>query len=338
MAAEVFFASTLAAVGLAYVWLLHRARCGVWFGAPYVRDPDAIGLPPAVCGWLLRKLTVDRDDLTSTLLDLVSRRVVKLKRTDEDGRLVELIPRDPGTAALRYVLVLDRGRAVELWPHERALLGLLFGQVGAGRPMLTMDAIREFARREPERFATSLSECAQKTIETASELGIPTDRRAFDNLDIAVWFVLVVTLDGLFGSLMTGNIVFIAVAILMAVLMIVHLRLLVVPPPEARDAYVACLGLRRFLRDSLATAKSLRPEAVELWERYLVYATAFNMAKDVERALQVPRLHAVRSALGLDSPFWTPSDTAIASNSPTRAFERMMEDEQAPAAAGPPPR
>ena len=94
----------------------------------YVRDPDELGVPPAVAGYVNRFYQVHADDLAATAIDLVARGVVELHD-------------DPGSRVSRSLLSLRRDRAIGLWPHEVAGLSLLLAPCGRRCPLASLDVL-----------------------------------------------------------------------------------------------------------------------------------------------------------------------------------------------------
>ncbi|RPI30603.1 MAG: DUF2207 domain-containing protein [Actinomycetota bacterium] len=104
------------AVAYALVWLWRPRPFRPSDPGPPISDPDGVGVAPAVCGFLLRGCRQADADFTATLLDLIDRGVVEVSPQpgDRDDQL----------------LTLHSGRLQTVWPHEDALLRLLFEVAG----------------------------------------------------------------------------------------------------------------------------------------------------------------------------------------------------------------
>jgi hypothetical protein len=107
------------------------------------RDPDEAGVPPAVCGYLLRGCRQADEDFTATLLDLVDRGVV------------EVSPQ-PGDAD-DQLLTLHAERLRQVWPHEDALLRLLF-EVAGEHEAVTLRQFDRFARERRREYERGLED------------------------------------------------------------------------------------------------------------------------------------------------------------------------------------
>ena len=98
------------------------------FTAQYYRDIPEEKLPPALVGYLWKMGSIANPEMTATLLDLADRGALELR----DAVAVEhhlLGDKEKQT----YQLVLHREKYDSLQPHERALVDLLFRDMGIGR-------------------------------------------------------------------------------------------------------------------------------------------------------------------------------------------------------------
>jgi Predicted membrane protein (DUF2207) C-terminal domain len=251
----------LVALVSVYLALIAHLRGGLR-DAPVVSDPGQVRVSPAVAGWLLRGFRSHVDDFVATLLDLVSRGVVDLGIASDEAAsgwldiagLPEVVV-ETGD----FVVVARRKSADELASHEEVLLDLVFVYVGKGREVVSLRAVRHYAHAHGAPYASALQVFAGAVERAAAEAHIyrPQSR--------ALWLVftpLALAL-GLAGTLLTEWI-YMFIGVILGIGFIVDARRAVVPGPTARDAYRACLGLRRYLRDVGRMGK--KPVAsVEVW-------------------------------------------------------------------------
>jgi hypothetical protein len=279
-------------------------------GSRYVRDPDEVGVPPAVAAWLLQRLSIDGSDVGATLIDLVSRRVLEFGVVDRSTR-EGWIPVS-ASATLRhprgdYVFVLCPDRAVDLLPHEEVLIGMVFLQAGGGKRAVSMACIDGYAAWRRAEYRAALEVFSGAVEESAATLGLGIDPRSASRQD--VWAVCVsgFALGGLIGAIVSGALIYLGVGLAAAIALPWLLRRVVTPDDASQSAHRAARGLRRYLRD-IGLMDEKVPQSVQVWERYLAYATAFGLAGKVDAAVgrRTSRL-GVLCALSLDSPFFSPA-------------------------------
>lgn len=292
----------------AIVYAVPRLRMRA--GPRYVRDPDEVGVPPAVAAWLLQRLSVDGSDVGATLIDLVSRRVLEFGVVDSSTRQGWIPVTESSTLRQsrgEYVFVLRPDRAVNLLPHEEVLIGMVFLQAGGGKRAVCMACIDGYAAGRRAEYRAALEVFSGAVEESAAMLGLGIDRRSLSRQ--TVWAVCVsgLTLGGLIGMIVTGALIYLGVGLAAALALPWLLRRVVTPDDASLSAYRAARGLRRYLRD-IGRMDEKRPQSVHVWERYLAYAAAFGLAGKVDSAVgsRTSRLD-VLCALSLDSPFFWPA-------------------------------
>ena len=123
----------------------------------YVRDPDDLGVPPAVAGYVSRFNGLRGDDLAATAMDLVARGVVDL---DDD----------PAYRVSRSLLSLRRERAAGLWPHELAALVLLMAPCGRLCPWASLDVLHRMNWRDRQAYDERIGEFGGCVIEEIDDL------------------------------------------------------------------------------------------------------------------------------------------------------------------------
>lgn len=94
-----------------------------------------------------------------------------------------------------------------------------------------------------------------------------------------------VTTSYMYGTLPYGGVQFF-IMIIFVVLIIVNLGLISKKTQYGMEEYVKLKALKKFLKDFGRFDEKELPEII-LWERYLVFAAAFGIAKKVEKAMKI---------------------------------------------------
>lgn len=252
---------------------------------PPLSDPDAVGVPPAVCGFLLRGCRQADEDFTATLLDLVDRGVVEVSPQPGDRE--------------DQLLTLHAGRLGAVWPHEDALLRLLFETAGE-HEALTLRDFDRFARERPREYERGLDEFRRAFGEATMGLqGEPLGR-----FTIPVSFTIPVLMVwvSVYTVAWADTFVYLVTACALAALMFMHGGIMYRRITQTRKYQLRCAQLRRFLLGFVEGGAALTG-AHPLWGRYLVYATALGIEGEMRAALRARRLAAADLA-GVEWPWW----------------------------------
>ena len=271
----------------------------------YERDPDAIGLPPAACGYLLRGMDhVSPDDLSATVLDLVDIGVLDLlvEAPDRPGDWRPAVEVG-GRPDWRYALAGAGESPRELWPFEVTFLELLFDEVAEGDGPVPFDAVRRYSGEDPDRFYARLETFTHELRETTELLGGRQDDEGvlwdFRTLNILVVFTVAC---GFVGAGTTGNPLYFLAGAVMALVMGRFVWSAWRPAAATQRVCDRCAAVRDYLRD-VGRMREKPAASLVLWRRYLVYAAAFGLADEVGRELDL----AVPGLVGLaqvDLPTW----------------------------------
>jgi uncharacterized membrane protein len=248
------------------------------FQAQYWRDIPQPPLPPALVGFIWRMGTLARDDATATLLDLVNRKVIDLERVTVHKE--RLFGKDD---TISYKLTLRDERLEELLPYERHLVTFLFHEV-AESPSLVLSELKDLATTHRAAFAkgySSWTTMATKEGERRQYLDAGADRMAF--IGGALAFVGAVAAGA--AAIFSGWLWFF-VSIPVCVVLIFAARAIKRRSQEAAELHAQYAALERYLKD-FGRLQEKPPDAVVLWEQFLVYAVVFGIADEVVKAMTV---------------------------------------------------
>jgi uncharacterized membrane protein len=248
------------------------------FRGQYLRDIPEPSLPPALVGVIWRMGTVGRDDATATLLDLVNRKVIDIARVTVQKQ--HLLGKGE---AISYQLTLHDERLDELLPYERHLCTFLFHEI-AESPTLVLSELRDLAKTNRAAFAKGYSTWTSMVGEEGERrqfLDAKADRMAF--FGAALGFVGAVAAGA--AAIFSGWLWFFA-GIPVCVVLIRVSRAIKRRSQEAAELDAQYKALERYLKD-FGRLQEKPPDAVVLWEQFLVYAVVFGIADEVTKAMTI---------------------------------------------------
>ena len=262
------------------IWLLFYFRTWSRVGEDYRFEglPDYYrelpsDLPPAFVQVLMREgRDITPAAFTATIFDLARRGWVRM-----EDRAVErkTLFGSKENVETRLTLTKDFDRDSGLRPFEKDLLDLLFGKLGepGGRKgsSLTLDNLKDYLKKEPQEFQKWYWDWTKQVKEETKPLKFlePESMRARN-------IFLVVSLP---------------IAILTLNLVLLVLAGVLIPTLKRRTQSWArenelWKALRRFL-DDFSEFREVPPEALKLWEHYLVFGVLFGNAKKILKALPI---------------------------------------------------
>jgi len=285
--ADIYAMLILVAGALAYaiVWLWPPRPFRPADPGPPVSDPDSVGVPPAVCGFLLRGCRQADADFTSTLLDLIDRGVVEVSRQpgDDEDRL----------------LTLHAGRLKSVWPHEDALLRLLF-EVAGEHEAVTLREFDRFARERRVEYGRGLD--AFRRAFGDATMGLQGEPLGRFTIPVSFVIPVLVVWGSVYTVALADTFVYLLSSCALAALMFMHGGVMFRRITQTREYQLRCAQVRRFLLEFVEGGAALTG-AHPLWGRYLVYATALGIEPEMRTALRARRLAAADLA-GAEWPWW----------------------------------
>jgi Predicted membrane protein (DUF2207) len=254
----------------------------------YVRDPDDLGVPPAVAGYVNRFYELRGDDLAATAMDLVARGAVEL----ED---------DPSYRASRSLLTLRREQATGLWPHEVAALALLLAPCGRLCPWASLDVLHRLNWRDRQAYDERLGEFGGCVIEEVDDLGLAIEPYGFGAAARVSVVAVAMLLCAFVASGLTNTWVFEVAAMVLAGAAYVFDRLMYRRSRPGRILQVRCGHLQRFWHD-FGHLDEKHLDELALWGRHLAFAVALGDATLARRELHddYERLGRLAAALMID--------------------------------------
>ena len=263
------------------VWLYFRygREPKTQFQAQYLRDFPQPQLPPALAAFIWRMGSVGSGDVTATLLDLVNRGVIDLERA-----VVEKPKLFGGTEAEpTYRLTLHDEKTAELLPFERQLVDFLFHEISGGTE-LVLGELKDLAKTHRTEFAEGFR-AWKKNVEKEGErrgyLDPKADRMAF--LASAFAFVAIV---GAGAAAVFSGYYWFFLGVPVGIALIFVGRTVKRRSQEAAELHAQYAALERYLKD-FGRLDEKPPDAIVLWEQFLIYAVVFGIADRVTKAMTV---------------------------------------------------
>ena len=248
------------------------------FQAPYLRDFPQPQLPPALVAFIWRMGSVGSDDVTATLLDLVNRKVIDLERVmvQETGLFGA---KDKPT----YKLTLHDERLEELLEFEQQLCTFLFHQMAGGNE-LVLSELKEIAKTHRASFAKGFQTWKHKVEKEGEQRGYldpQADRMAFTAAAFA--FVAIVAAGA--AAVFSGFWWFF-LGIPVGLVLIWVARAVKRRSQEAAELHAQYAALERYLKD-FGRLDEKPPDAIVLWEQFLIFAVVFGIADQVAKAMSM---------------------------------------------------
>ena len=248
------------------------------FNAQYLRDFPQPQLPPALAAFIWRMGSVGSDDVTATLLDLVNRKVIDLERVivRED----KLFGPDETTT---YKLTLHGERLQELLDYERQLCTFLFYEIADGDELI-LSELKDLAKAQRTAFAAGFQawkRAVEKEGERRGYLDPKADRMAF----VASAFAFVAMVASGAAAVFSGFWWFL-LGIPVGLVLLWVARAVKRRSQEAAELHAQYAALERYLKD-FGRLDEKPPDAIVLWEQFLIYAVVFGIADQVAKAMTV---------------------------------------------------
>jgi uncharacterized membrane protein len=266
----------LALVLIVILYFKHGREPKTQFKAEYLRDIPQPPLPPALVASIWRMGTVGRDDATATLLDLVYRKVIDMQRVSvvKDGFF-------GSGEEITYQLTRHEDREADLLDYEKRLLKLLFEEIGHA-DTLVVSELKELAKKHRKSVSsgwTVWKNKVEKEAESRHYLDAKADRMAFSGAAFA--FVGIVAAGA--AAVLSGFLWFF-LGVPVGILLVYAARTIKRRSQEAAELHAQYAALERYLKD-FGRLDEKPPDAIVLWEQFLIYAVVFGCAAQVVKAI-----------------------------------------------------
>ena len=273
-----FGVPAVALVLIIFLWVKYGREPKPQFKAQYLREIPQPPLPPALVGFIWRMGSVSREDSTATLLDLVNRGVVEIERvqTVEDGFFG-----DKTEISYRLTRQPDKERGLEEW--ETHLLDLLFDDM-AQAGTFVLSELKDTVKKHRQAVAMGYKQWTSKVKEAGEARGFlvaKADRMAFAGA--AYGFVAAVCS---FGAAVFAQYWWFMLGFIVSLVLIVVATKIKRRSIEAAELFAQYKALERYMKD-FGRMQEKPPDAVVLWEQFLVYAVVFGIADQVVKDMQV---------------------------------------------------
>lgn len=272
------------------------------FQAEYLRDIPEPDLPPALMGYIWRMGKLAQDDATATLLDLINRKVIDLERVTVHKE--RLFGKDE---KLTYRMTLHEEKLVTLSSQERKLVTFLFHDIAGGSTII-LSELKELAKDNRATFAREYKEWQTKVTNEAEARGyLVAKASTMAWVGSAIAFVAA---GGAVAAAVFSGWFWFLVAMPVALALIVLARAIKRRSQEAAELHAQYAALRHYLKD-FGRMDEKPPDAVVLWEHFLVYAVVFGIADEVVKAMKI-KVPDVINDPGFAPMYWvwfaTPGD------------------------------
>lgn len=297
-----------------YIWTYYRygKEPSVSYDAPYEREPPR-PLPPAVIPAIMTQGRVQNRELpkgfAATLLEGARLGYLEIEERQDEGLLgtgllkdTDLVYRltDKGVELLDAGAPSGKPGERTLEPFEVAVLEAVFKQAGGAREV-SSDKIEEWGRRIKGsksnflRFIEVWGPQLRGWFERKFfKIDDPTSERA------RVAFISVTIVVLILAFFVGFGVSTLAVVPVGVALIGLSIRGLSRRTPQAALEIRRWEAFRRFMTD-FSAMKDAGPQLLQLWEHYLVYATALGVA---ERLLENLRLVATDLGRPVSQPRW----------------------------------
>ena len=300
----------VAALAALVVWLVVYVRNGreyrPRFRERYLRDVPA-DLPPALVGllWRMGRTVTDRD-LTATLLDLAVKGVVRISEEPAAPSRAGKVTDGRHTPGVRLTLQVENVDRVDALTEP--LVDLLFGDAAEG-DSLTVRELQSWAKRHRTRFRSGMETWREGVEERAERLGFLEKGGGKHVAQAAAAAVTAAVIA--FAMSVWGDDPWLLVPAGLLLVLAFLSGVMRRRSREASELFARYAALYRYLRD-FGRLHEKPPEAVVLWEQYLVYAVVFGIADKVLAQMRVTVPEVLEDA-GYQDVFWFTSPSAASS-------------------------
>jgi uncharacterized membrane protein len=260
-----------------WLWLRYGREPRTAFQAQYLRDFPDPRLPPALVSYIWEMGGVDQKAAMATLLDLVDRGAVAIERvvTEDEGLL-----RDKRTVDYRLT---RRQAPQQLEAQERRLLDFLFDDI-AGADSFLMGELKDAAKKKRAAWTSGYAGWKQEVEQEAERrhfLDAGADRLAFWAAAAGFAAAVAAGAAGIFAQYF-----WFFAGIPVGIGVVLAARVIKRRSQEAAELHAQYAAIRRYLKD-FGRLQEKPPDAVVLWQHFLVLAVVFGIADEVIEHLQV---------------------------------------------------
>jgi uncharacterized membrane protein len=276
----------------------------VAYDREYEQEPPSDD-PPAMIQSLLTQGAVDEHGFTATVFDLIRRGVLKAQPTSVDRRTWMGLRTE--TITDLELSLGDTGQPLK--EHERSVVTVMQRILSEGPQPLHVfrDRIRDDAAANASTYASFKTEANRAVVSAKLLDRSATTVLTLTAIGLAIVFGLLIAIGGwIVGTPARGGGViplFIGGAVLNTIIFAIFVALRktwVKRTPEGALLAARWQAFRSYLRD-FSRLEEAPPIALDLWDKFLVYAIALGVAEEV---LAAARLHAPQELETASSVYW----------------------------------
>ena len=273
-----FGAPIVALVLVIFLWVRYGREPKPRFQAEYLREIPQPPLPPALVGFIWRMGSPSREDSTATLLDLVNRGVLEIERvqTVEDGFFG-----DHTEISYRLTRQRDKERGLEEW--EENLLDLVFDDM-AHSDTFVLSELKDTVKKHRQAVAMGYKQWTDKVKEAGEERGFLNPRADIMAFAGAAFGFVAAVASG--AAAVFSQYWWFLLGLIVSIVLIMVSRAIKRRSEEAAELHAQYKALERYMKD-FGRMQEKPPDAVVLWEQFLVYAVVFGIADQVVKDMQV---------------------------------------------------
>jgi uncharacterized membrane protein len=265
---------------IAFIYLRYDKEYKAEFHGVYIRE-----LPyeysPAVMAVLWNFGNVTPKEITSTLMDLVRRKVLELKVDNEEKQGLF-----NSKTVVSYTFKRREAHNVDLKQHEQFLIGWLIDDIGNGSEV-NLDELNSYTKtaKNAESFKKGYDAWVGIVKLEAGTHGF-FDKKIITGMALGIISGVIGLGFGIFTLNAHGNIPGFILLLITSVTLIIYSSLVKRRSKIGVEHFSKWKAFRKYLTDFSLLEEAEMP-AITLWEHYLVYAISLGVATEVIKQLKL---------------------------------------------------
>lgn len=238
------------------------------FKTKYFRDfPADYG--PEIVGYLVNK-KITGSDVSNSILNLINKKAISYEEIKKRNFIFKC---DVDTTINRS----------DLTESEKILIKWLFKKIGNGTEV-KLNEIKKEAKRNHSLFLGQYEKWKNEVLVEANSYNFFEDNSTIKTYSI-LYSILGIVLF-IFSINYPVNPIFEIILVLAVIISIIYFALITKRTKHGNEDYQKWLGLKRFLKD-FGNFKARDLPQIALWEKYLVYASVFGIAKKLSDKMKL---------------------------------------------------
>lgn len=234
------------------------------FKGQYFRDfPKEYG--PEIVGYLFHR-QVNTNSLSAALLNLMAQKIISVEEIDKKNFQLTYIPKER-----------------ELKESDQILIAWIFGKIGTNN-QVTLKEIQNSAKKQYDSFLKNYEKWKNAVLKEAQE------EQFFEDISDKKIFAGFYSILGIVLSILsltfTDQIIFPFLILIISIVGLIYFATMTKRTKSGNEDYAKWKGLRNFMND-FGNFKAKELPEIQLWEKYLVYATVFGIAKKLSKQMEI---------------------------------------------------